>query len=689
MRYWIVTTEASPAEGGGIGTYVQEMSAALTANGDDVVVIAVDWTLTTPLEITDGPTRVVRFNPTSWTGTPTMGGVAAASLGASNVIRFLVGSLGSPDFLEFQDYGALVYFTVQRQLTFDTGFPRIPVVVRLHGPAFALRPYVDLARYALPGYWFGEMERFALEAADLVLSPSPAMDRRLAAEGVRARPARAHNPMRLPEQTGSARYDGDLVYFGRLGAIKGILELMEALERRAAAGHSDTVSIIGGDAAYSVRGSTMRDFLARRHTRLIDDGLVQLRGELPRSRALRAVETARAVFVPSRFESFGYAVLEAMALRRVVLTGNNGAPSDYLVDGVSGIVCDPTSPASIDDALERAIAMDDPGRAAMGERAAITARGLCDPDHAVTELRQALAALTPRRPGRTFPVVRSRERLATIEPGADSARPGLLSVVIPCYNLGAYVQEALDSVVASDHRPMEVLVVDDGSTDSATRDALEGLTVPDEADLELRVVRTTNQGLARTRNTGGQWAHGEFLAFLDADDEVEPSYFGRAIEIMRAYDNVGLVGCWLSSNGPQGWWETWNTELPYLLFQNTINSAGVVMRRDVFRAHGQNNPELFTGMEDYDSVLRMVAAGWHGVSIPERLFRYRVRMGSMMRGFNPDNRTLMYERIAAGVPDLLADHAIPLSGLLSANGPGWARANPTVSLAPSVRLRDS
>lgn len=688
MRYWIVTTEASPADGGGIGTYVQEMAGALAARGHDVAVIAVNWALTTPLEITEGPVRTVEFSPTSWSGTPTMGGVAAASLGASNVVRFLIGIFGTPDYLEFQDYGALAYFTLQRQLTLEPGFPRVPVVVRLHGPAFALRPYVDLSRYSLPGYWFGEMERFALEAADLVLSPSPAMDRVVRLEGVRATPVRAHNPMALPSPPATPHYDGDLLYFGRVSAIKGILELMAALERRAAHGHQDQVSIIGGDSAYPARGSTMKDYLARRYTRLLDDGLVRFRGELPRGRALQALSTARAVFVPSRFESFGYAALEAMALHRVVLTGNHGAPGDYLVDGRSGIVCDTTSHESFDQALDRAMTMPDPERAAMGARAARIAQEQCDPDQAVSQLITALDSVPSERTRRSFPVVRPRGRQSADPAGGEPAEPGLLTVVIPCHNLGAFVQEALDSVVASTYRPLEIIVLDDGSSDASTQATLEGLTVPDDHDLTMRVLRTANQGLARTRNAGGDLARGEFLAFVDADDAVEATYFARAVEVLQSYDNVGLVGCWLSSNGLNGWWETWNTELPYLLFQNTVNSAGVVMRRDVFRSHGQNNPDLFTGMEDYDSVLRMVGAGWHGVAIPQRLFEYRIRTSSMMRAFNRENRTLMTERISAAVPELLADYAVPLAGLLNANGPGWARANPTVSLTPSVTLSD-
>lgn len=685
MRYWIVTTEASAADGGGIGTYVQEMSAALAARGDEVVVIAANSSLTRPIKITDGPVRTVVFNPTSWTGSPAPQGLAGESFGASNVLRFLVGTLGTPDYLEFQDYGALAYFTFQRQLTLEPGFPRIPVIIRVHGPAFALRPYVDLSRYALPRYWVGEMERFCLEAADLVLSPSAAMDRLLKLEGVRASLVRAHNPMSLPASDPVPTYQGDLTYFGRVSAIKGILELLDALERRVAQGHQDRVSIIGGDSSYPVRATTMREFIDRRHARLISTGVVTFHGELPRAQALQELRTARAVLVPSRFESFGYAALEAMALRRVVVTGDRGAPGDFVTPGVNGLVCDTKTPAAFDAALDRAIGMSDDERAAIGTQAAATAQALCDPGRALFELDSALESLAPRSAPRTFPVVRPRRHLPDIPAEPRPAGAGLLSVVIPCFNLGEFVQQALDSVKASAYPEVEIIVIDDGSTDPATSAVIDALPLSPGGGPELRIIRTTNQGLARTRNTGADVARGEFLAFLDADDTVDPQFFSRAIDILRRYDNVGLVGCWLSSNDSGGWWETWNTELPFALFQNTLNSAGVVMRREVFQAHGRNNPDLVTGMEDYDSVLRMVVAGWHGVAIPQRLFHYRVRDGSMRSGFTAGNRTLMYERIAAALPEVIAEYSLDLIGLLNANGPGWARAiNPTLTLTPTV-----
>ena len=92
-----------------------------------------------------------------------------------------------------------------------------------------------------------------------------------------------------------------------------------------------------------------------------------------------------------------------------------------------------------------------------------------------------------------------------------------VSVIIPCYNQGACLEEAVDSVLAQTFQDFEILVVNDGSTDEATIRMLGKYERP-----KTRVIHTDNQGLAMARNNGIREARGAYILPLDADDKIGP-----------------------------------------------------------------------------------------------------------------------------------------------------------------------
>jgi len=94
----------------------------------------------------------------------------------------------------------------------------------------------------------------------------------------------------------------------------------------------------------------------------------------------------------------------------------------------------------------------------------------------------------------------------------------LVSVIIPCYNQGQYLTESIGSVLASDHQKIEIIVVDDGSTDPETCRILGGLDYP-----KTRLIRRENGGLAAARNSGIAAAQGRYILPLDADDRIGPT----------------------------------------------------------------------------------------------------------------------------------------------------------------------
>ena len=92
-----------------------------------------------------------------------------------------------------------------------------------------------------------------------------------------------------------------------------------------------------------------------------------------------------------------------------------------------------------------------------------------------------------------------------------------VSVVVPCYNLGPYLAEAVDSALGQTFTDLEIVVVDDGSTDPETRAILDTFSRP-----KTRVLRSENRGLPGAKNFGIGHTTGELLCMLDADDVLEP-----------------------------------------------------------------------------------------------------------------------------------------------------------------------
>lgn len=123
-----------------------------------------------------------------------------------------------------------------------------------------------------------------------------------------------------------------------------------------------------------------------------------------------------------------------------------------------------------------------------------------------------------------------------------SASP-TISVVIALYNKADYIRDTLKSVLAQALPPLEVIVVDDGSTDGGAQ-WVESLGAPG-----VRVVRQANGGVSRARNLGISEAQGDWIAFLDADDIWHPDYLGTLAGLMASHPQAGLVGTTYRSVG--------------------------------------------------------------------------------------------------------------------------------------------
>lgn len=107
-----------------------------------------------------------------------------------------------------------------------------------------------------------------------------------------------------------------------------------------------------------------------------------------------------------------------------------------------------------------------------------------------------------------------------------------LTLIIPVYNVEKYLRECLDSVLAQDYQDMEILLIDDGSSDNSPRICDEYA----KKDARVRVIHQANQGIAEVRNVGVREAKGEYIGFVDSDDFV---LLGMVSTVMHEIEAIG------------------------------------------------------------------------------------------------------------------------------------------------------
>jgi glycosyltransferase involved in cell wall biosynthesis len=271
----------------------------------------------------------------------------------------------------------------------------------------------------------------------------------------------------------------------------------------------------------------------------------------------------------------------------------------------------------------------------------------------------------------------------------------LISVVIPAYNQSAYLAEAVSSALAQTHRDLEVIVVDDGSTDG-TPDILRAFT--DRAN--VTVIRQANGGLPAARNRGLAAAQGQYVCFLDSDDALAPAHLARLASPLDAdpslgfaYSDVQLVD---GSGAAAGTFSVGESRralsgdiFESLLVGGYFPPHTVLVRKRLLDELGGFDLGL-GGHADYELWLRLSAAGHRALYVDERLARYRVYAGTMShdRDHMRETRVAALDRIARRFPDRLAAGLAQVqdSGLDLHTANQWLRERWSSALADLAAL---
>lgn len=237
-------------------------------------------------------------------------------------------------------------------------------------------------------------------------------------------------------------------------------------------------------------------------------------------------------------------------------------------------------------------------------------------------------------------------------------------MVIPCYNHGGYILDAVESVLNQTFHDIEIVVVNDGSTDLDTCSVF-----PVIEQKGCRVIHTTNQGPARARNSGIFAGKGEYILPLDADDMISRDFIRKAVSHLDADNELGVVYGMVQHFGEaDGLWRKPPFTVGRLLIENMIVATALFRKTD-WRAVGGYNAEMKEGWEDWDFWLSVAAIPRKVLRLEDEFFFYRIRQGSRTRSLPLRVKIRLFLRL------ILNHKALYLCNIINlvASVPTWLR----------------
>jgi glycosyltransferase involved in cell wall biosynthesis len=206
----------------------------------------------------------------------------------------------------------------------------------------------------------------------------------------------------------------------------------------------------------------------------------------------------------------------------------------------------------------------------------------------------------------------------------DLCQPGLVSVIVPAYNRALLVSQTLGSVARQTYRPIEVVIVDDGSTDD-TQDVIAAWTasLAGDSGLAIQHLHQKNAGDCVARNAGLQASHGEYVQFLDSDDLLHEERFARVVDVFGTTSCSYVYTGFLGFCGVCG--QTLHTHIPRSTARHPFemictgdiwgNILQFTVRRSTVARVGPWDTSLAV-FQDYDYLVRLLLASDRGVGIP-------------------------------------------------------------------------
>ncbi|MBS1735215.1 MAG: glycosyltransferase [Bacteroidetes bacterium] len=214
-----------------------------------------------------------------------------------------------------------------------------------------------------------------------------------------------------------------------------------------------------------------------------------------------------------------------------------------------------------------------------------------------------------------------------------------ISIIIPCYNHGHYIKEAIESVeLCKDKELYEIIIINDGSTNQLTIDILQEL-----AERGYNVINQQNQGLGATRNNGIRQAEGDYILPLDSDNKIRSEYIYESIKILDGQPEIAMVyGDAEYFEKVTGRHTIGEFNLQNMMVENHIDACAVYRKSVWENVGGYDEKMPVMGMEDWDLWLNMAFNNYKFHYINKVMFDYRVVANSMLRSIDVNKRKLLF-----------------------------------------------
>lgn len=228
-----------------------------------------------------------------------------------------------------------------------------------------------------------------------------------------------------------------------------------------------------------------------------------------------------------------------------------------------------------------------------------------------------------------------------------------LSIIIPCYNGEATLNETLESVYNQDFQEWEAIIVNDGSTDKTEEIAKNWV----KKDTRFQYYKKENEGLGKTRNYGILRANGAYILPLDADNLVMPQFGKDAVAILDTHSSVGVVhGDAVFIGEKTGVWQMGAFDVQKMLLDNYIDACAV-FRKSLWESVGRYEVNLpHDGLEDWDLWLAFGTLQVEFYYLKQITFQYRVSKNSMIKKYTAEMKSVSRSFIASKYSDLYQFH---------------------------------